>query len=53
MVRKHFLETKYTRKLEFVLWGVLKGHKFGIWVKVVSSSEKKKNTKPQILPLSL
>lgn len=42
MVRKHFLETKYTRKLEFVLWGVLKGHKFGIWVKVVSSSEKKK-----------
>lgn len=50
MLHKHFLEPKYTCKLAFVLWGVLKGHKFGIWDKAVSSSEK---TQPQILPLSL
>lgn len=50
MVHKHFPESKYTSKLEFVLWGLLKGHKFRIWVKVVSSSEKKQL---QILPLPL
>lgn len=50
MVHKHFLEPKYTSKLDFVLWGVLKGHEFGIWVKVVSSSEKHQ---PQIPSLTL